>query len=122
MGDLTLAMATGAPERSIGVGSGRRPRSNRGDDPQADTAGPEGMGGTGVDAIATAAGEPVSIDLTLDSGERPTSLLPISHLLRISAYWLGLTTIDSAVGQFNTNRLEFDHFVTGRARSGPRCS
>ena len=69
------------------------------------------MGGTGVDAIATAAGEPVSIDLTLDSGQRPTDLLPISHLLRISAYWLGLTTIDSAVGQFNTNRLEFDHFV-----------
>jgi MFS family permease len=31
--------------------------------------------------------------------------------VRISAYWLGLTAIDSAVGQFNTNRLEFDHFV-----------
>ena len=70
------------------------------------------MGGTGVDAIARAAGEPVGTDPDEEeSGQRPTELLPISHLLRISAYWLGLTTIDSAVGQFNTNRLEFDHYV-----------
>lgn len=46
-----------------------------------------------------------------EAGARPTELLPISHLLRISAYWLGLTAIDSAVSVFNTNRLEFDHFV-----------
>jgi MFS family permease len=35
-----------------------------------------------------------------DAGARPTALLPISHLLRISAYWLGLTAIDAATGQF----------------------
>ncbi len=46
-----------------------------------------------------------------EAGARPTALLPISHLLRISAYWLGLTAIDAGVGQFNTNRLEFDGFV-----------
>jgi MFS family permease len=44
-------------------------------------------------------------------GSRPTALLPFSHLLRISAYWLGLTAIDAAVTQFNVNRLEFDGWV-----------
>jgi MFS family permease len=45
------------------------------------------------------------------AGDRPTALLPISQLLRISAYWLGLTAIDAAVGLFITNRLEFDGLV-----------
>jgi MFS family permease len=45
------------------------------------------------------------------AGARPTALLPISQLLRISAYWLGLTAIDAAVGLFVTNRLEFDGLV-----------
>ena len=31
--------------------------------------------------------------------------------MRISAYWLGLTAIDAAVGLFVTNRLEFDGLV-----------
>jgi MFS family permease len=46
-----------------------------------------------------------------DDGARPTALLPISQLLRISAYWLGLTAIDAAVGLFITNRVEFDGLV-----------
>jgi MFS family permease len=46
-----------------------------------------------------------------DTGGRPTALLPIPQLVRISLYWLGLTAIDAAVGLFITNRLEFDHFV-----------
>jgi MFS family permease len=46
-----------------------------------------------------------------DAGARPTALLPIPQLVRISLYWLGLTAIDAAVGLFITNRLEFDHFV-----------
>jgi MFS family permease len=46
-----------------------------------------------------------------DDGARPTALLPLSNLIRISAYWLGLTAIDAAVGLFVTNRLEFDHLV-----------
>ena len=46
-----------------------------------------------------------------DIGARPTALLPIPQLVRISLYWLGLTAIDAAVGLFITNRLEFDHFV-----------
>jgi MFS family permease len=35
----------------------------------------------------------------------------LTQLLRISAYWLGLTAIDAAVGLFITNRLEFDQLV-----------
>jgi hypothetical protein len=43
-----------------------------------------------------------------DDGSRPTTLLPASHLLRISAYWLGLTAIDSAVNIVVQNRINFD--------------
>ena len=50
-------------------------------------------------------------DARADVGARPTALLPIPQLVRISLYWLGLTAIDAAVGLFITNRLEFDHFV-----------
>jgi MFS family permease len=46
-----------------------------------------------------------------EDGARPTELLPIRNLVRISLYWLGLTAIDAAVGLFVTNRLEFDHLV-----------
>ena len=46
-----------------------------------------------------------------EAGARPTALLPFKHLLRISAYWLGLTAIDMAVSQFAVNRLEFDGWV-----------
>ena len=46
-----------------------------------------------------------------EEGARPTQLLPMTQLLRISAYWLGLTAIDAAVGLFITNRLEFDKLV-----------
>jgi MFS family permease len=40
--------------------------------------------------------------------DRPTALLPASHLLRISAYWLGLTAIDSAVNIVVQNRIVYD--------------
>ena len=42
---------------------------------------------------------------------RPTTSLPLGHLIRISLYWLGLTAIDGAVGLFIQNRLKFDDFV-----------
>ena len=42
---------------------------------------------------------------------RPTTDLPIRHLIRISLYWLGLTAIDGAVGLFNQNRLNFGPFA-----------
>ena len=46
-----------------------------------------------------------------EAGSRPTALLPLTQLLRISAYWLGLTAIDAAVGLFILNRVEFDGLV-----------
>ncbi len=43
-----------------------------------------------------------------DAGSgRPTAVLPVGHLIRISLYWLGLTAIDGAVGLFIQNRLNF---------------
>jgi len=42
---------------------------------------------------------------------RPTALLPVGHLARISLYWLGLTAIDGAVGLFIQNRLNFGGFA-----------
>jgi MFS family permease len=50
-------------------------------------------------------------DADPDDGARPTALLPLTQLLRISAYWLGLTAIDAAVGLFILNRVEFDGLV-----------
>jgi len=52
-----------------------------------------------------------TVDGDPEDGARPTALLPIAQLLRISLYWLGLTAIDAAVGLFVTNRLEFDGLV-----------
>ncbi len=61
-------------------------------------------------AARAAAGDAVEADP--EKGARPTQLLPMTQLMRISAYWLGLTAIDAAVGLFITNRLEFDKLVS----------
>jgi MFS family permease len=50
-------------------------------------------------------------DPNVDEGRRPTSVLPVGHLVRISLYWLGLTAIDGAVGVFTQNRLNYDGFA-----------
>ena len=42
---------------------------------------------------------------------RPTAILPIGHLIRISLYWLGLTAIDGAVGGAIQSRVEFEALV-----------
>ena len=60
--------------------------------------------------MATDASAIIAPEVSHD-GDRPTALLPIPQLLRISAYWLGLTAIDAAVGLFIANRLEFDGLV-----------
>jgi MFS family permease len=64
-----------------------------------------------VDDSATLAAPAIEPDQP-DDGARPTALLPRTQLLRISAYWMGLTAIDAAVGLFITNRLEFDKLVS----------
>ena len=48
---------------------------------------------------------------TIGPAGRPTALLPLSHLVRISAYWLGLTAIDGAVGRYVQERLTFGDLV-----------
>ena len=53
-----------------------------------------------------AVGVPAEADAAPESG-RPTKLLPLGHLVRISLYWLGLTAIDGAVGLFAQNQLNF---------------
>jgi MFS family permease len=44
-------------------------------------------------------------------GARPEHLLPMSHLLRISAYWLGLTAIDAGVNIAVQNRVQFERGI-----------
>ena len=66
-----------------------------------------------MDDSATTPARPADTDTgpEVEAGARPTALLPLTHLLRISAYWLGLTAIDMAVGQFGANRMEFYGWV-----------
>jgi MFS family permease len=42
---------------------------------------------------------------------RPTVPLPTSALVRISLFWLGLTSIDAVVNAAVASRLKFDHLV-----------
>ena len=56
-------------------------------------------------AIESPAG--AGADEAVEVDGRPTALLPLTHLLRISAYWLGLTAIDAAVGLFISFRLAY---------------
>jgi MFS family permease len=42
-----------------------------------------------------------------EQAARPTALLPLAQLIQISAFWLGLTAIDSAYGLFVQLRLTY---------------
>jgi hypothetical protein len=59
---------------------------------------------------ATLLGLPVG-PAAADALARPAAVLTASQLLRISAYWLGLAAIDSAVGLFAQNRIQFGGLV-----------
>jgi MFS family permease len=61
---------------------------------------------TATGAIQVTTDAPPDVDP--EAGSRPTAILPATHLLRISAYWLGLTAIDSAVNIVVQNRINFD--------------
>ncbi|HEU0235070.1 MAG TPA: MFS transporter [Candidatus Limnocylindrales bacterium] len=52
-----------------------------------------------------------TIEDVRDADGRPTAHLPFTHLARLSAYWLGLTAIDSAVSLFVQYRVNFGGFV-----------
>lgn len=57
-----------------------------------------------------------SVGATEDAGPdgdpfRPTTPLPMSALVRISMFWLGLTSIDAVVGAAIQSRIKFDNLV-----------
>src|SRR3954453_20897674 len=53
---------------------------------------------------------------------RPTALLPMGHLIRISLYWLGLTAIDGAVGLFAQNQLNYGPYAVDPLQIGRTLS
>ncbi len=51
--------------------------------------------------------ETTATDGTLtDASGRPTALLPTSHLIRLSAYWLGLTAVFAGIGLILQERID----------------
>ncbi len=52
------------------------------------------------------------IDDPRDLDGRPTRHLPVAQLIRLSAYWLGLTAIDSAVNLFVQYRVNYGDLVS----------
>ena len=59
------------------------------------------------DIATTPAGASDAHDAPAEAGARPTALLPFTQLARISAYWLGLTAIDGAVGLYIGYQLAY---------------
>jgi MFS family permease len=53
----------------------------------------------------------VALEGGTDARGRPKLALPFAHLARISAYWLGLTAIDAAVGLVVSNRVNYGGLV-----------
>ena len=64
-----------------------------------------------------AIGVPAGAEAVPDT-DRPTKLLPLGHLARISLYWLGLTAIDGAVGVFAQNQLNFGPYAVPELEVG----
>jgi len=54
---------------------------------------------------------PAPTDPTLNLDERPTAALPLGQLVRLSLYWLGLSSIFAGLQAILGGRLEFEHLV-----------
>jgi Na+/melibiose symporter-like transporter len=52
-----------------------------------------------------------SADPPVDLDERPTAALPLGQLVRLSLYWLGLSSIFAGITAILGGRLEFEHLV-----------
>ena len=52
-----------------------------------------------------------SADPTVNLDERPTASLPLGQLVRLSFYWLGLSSIFAGMQAILGGRLEFEHLV-----------
>lgn len=59
------------------------------------------------DTARTPGGATDAGDAPAEAGARPTAQLPFTQLVRISAYWLGLTAIDAAVGLYIGYQLAY---------------
>jgi MFS family permease len=64
---------------------------------------------TGVESIVDEA--PAAAVATHDVDGRPIRLLPLGHLIRISLYWLGISTVWSGILDIVNNRLQYTHLV-----------
>lgn len=67
------------------------------------------MGSTtpGTTSAGPETGQPTPGAAPESDGARPTALLPLAQLVRISLYWLGMTAVDAAVSQFIAFRLAY---------------
>ena len=65
----------------------------------------------GVESIVDEVPIEVSVPRTHDADGRPTKLLPRGHLIRISLYWLGISTVWSGILDIVNGRLQFTHLV-----------
>ena len=64
---------------------------------------------TGVESIIDEV--PIAAVATHDGDGRPVRLLPLGHLIRISLYWLGISTVWSGILDIVNNRLQYTHLV-----------
>ena len=64
---------------------------------------------TGVESIVDEV--PIAAVVTHDGDGRPIKLLPLGHLIRISLYWLGISTVWSGILDIVNNRLQYTHLV-----------
>ncbi|MEO8468452.1 MAG: MFS transporter [Chloroflexota bacterium] len=65
--------------------------------------------------------EPMDLSSVDEQGDRPTTILPVSQLVRLSLYWLGLSSIFIGVTQILSGRIQFETggpLYTGRGTEG----
>ncbi len=55
---------------------------------------------------------------SIDAEGRPTALLPKRELIRISLYWLGISSIFAGLSAILQGRLVFDHLVADKDTAG----
>ena len=65
----------------------------------------------GAEPIADEVPAEASPSQGIDANGRPTRLLPLAQLIRISAYWLGISTVWSGILDIVNGRLQFTHLV-----------
>ena len=65
----------------------------------------------GVESIVDEVPMTASLSATHDADGRPIRLLPTGHLIRISLYWLGISTVWSGILDIVNGRLQFTNLV-----------